>query len=241
MRFRFLATLLAVALSTGSATAGVLTFGDTDCLGQGCYGASNPTAGATLQGLAPDTITLASAAFGHGFPFTPSAGDLPGTDTIFVGSTQTGSHDGYSGSAGRVNGPQVITLDYSSLVGPGKSLSTLTLGIAVDDFQFPSLGQPFTATVNGLVDAALTTQLQALDQGGPMVRFFTIGLDPAVDPGNHILTLSINQGGDGGDGWAVDYLTIGATTTAVPEPTTIAMLALGLAGLAAAGGPRFAK
>src|SRR6185436_12287375 len=107
---------------------------------QGCYGASNPTAGATLQGLAPDTITFASAAFGHGYPFTPGAGDLPGTDTVFVGSTQTGSHDGYSGSAGRVNGPQVITLDYSSLVGPGQSLGTLTLGVAADDFQFPDLG-----------------------------------------------------------------------------------------------------
>jgi hypothetical protein len=94
--------------------------------------------------------------------------------------------------------------------------------------------------VNGVVNAALTAQLNALNQGGPIVRFFTIGLDPTVDPGNHILTLSIDEGGDGGDGWAVDYLTVGATVagTAVPEPSTWAMLALGLGGLAAAAARR---
>jgi len=235
MRTLFPVMLLAAAFATVPGHATVLTFGDEDCLGQGCYGASDPTAGATLQGLAPDAITLATNAFGHGFPFTPDAGDFAGTDTMFVGSTQTGAHDGYSGSAGRVNGPQVLTLDYSSLISSGQSLATLTLGIAADDFQFPAFGQPFTASVNGVANAALTAQLEAFNQGGPIVQFFTIGLDPTVDPGNHILTLSIDEGGDGGDGWAVDFLTAGVTTAAtgaVPEPSTMAML--GLAGLVAA-------
>jgi len=233
MRLHVYALVLMVALCPVVGYAGTLTFGDMDCLGQGCYGVTDPTTGATLQGLAPNTITLASSFFGHGFPFSPSIGDFAGTDTIFVGSTQTGFHDGYSVSAERVNGPQVFTLDYSSLIGPGQSLSTLTLGIAADDFQFPVFGQPFTASVNGSVSAALTTQLNALNQSGPVVQFFTIGLDPTVDTGNRILTLSINEGGDGGDGWAVDYLTIGATTTSsVPEPNTILFLASGLAGLA---------
>jgi hypothetical protein len=240
MRSRVFAMLLAGTLSPALAQASSLTFGDLDCLGLGCYGASNPTAGATLEGLAPGAITLATTGFGHAFPFAPAIGEFAGTDTIFVGSTQTGFHDGYSVSAPRVNGPQVLTLDYSSLVGPGQLLTTLTLGIAADDFQFPSFGQPFTARVNGVVNAALTAQLNAVDLGGPVVRFFTIGLNPAVDPGNHILTLSIDQGGDGGDGWAVDYLTVGATVTnaAVPEPSTWAMLALGLGGLAAAAARR---
>jgi hypothetical protein len=230
---------LAALLGTLSLQGSVLTFGDEDCLNQGCYGANDPTAGATLQGLASNVVTLASMSFPHNYGFSPSPGEFPGTDTIYVGSTQTSAHDGYSDYSGRVNGPQVLTLNYSSLIGAGQSLSTLTLGIAADDFQFPVFGQPFTATVNGVVDTALTAQLNALNETGPVVQFFTIGINPAVDSGNHILTLSINEGGDGGDGWAVDFLTIGATTTgisATPEPSTMAFLGLG--GLAIAASRR---
>jgi hypothetical protein len=105
-------------------------------------------------------------------------------------------------------------------------------------FQFPSFVQPFTASVNGSVNNPLTTELDSLNLSGPVVQFFTIGLNPGVDLANHILTLSINEGGDGGDGWAVDFLTVGVTTTAsttpVPEPSTMMMLALGLGALAKA-------
>src|ERR1035438_6777168 len=107
MRTRYSALLLVTAAVSGH--AGVLTFGTMDCLGQGCYGASDPTAGANLQGLAPNAVTLASLSFAHAYPFSPSPGDFPGTDTIYVGSVQTGAHDGYSTYAGRVNGPQVLT------------------------------------------------------------------------------------------------------------------------------------
>jgi hypothetical protein len=34
-----------------------------------------------------------------------------------------------------------------------------------------------------------------------------------------VLTLSIDQGGDGGDGWALDYLTVGVTTQQTPTST----------------------
>ena len=37
------------------------------------------------------------------------------------------------------------------------------------------------------------------------------------------------QGGDGGDGWAVDFLTVGVTTT--PEPSAILLAGLGILGL----------
>ena len=40
---------------------------------------------------------------------------------------------------------------------------------------------------------------------------------------SEMLTLSIDEGGDGGDGWAVDFLTVGITSqgAAVPEPATL--------------------
>ena len=174
MRTRFSALVLMLACGAAIGRADLLTYGDEDCLGQGCYGASDPILGATLQGLAAGVVTLANTAFGHGFPFAPGPGDFAGTDQIFVGSTQTAFHDGYSVSPQRINGPQVLTLDYSSLLNPGDTLTSLTLGLAADDFQFPVFGQRFTAVVNGSTDAGLTAQLNALSQTGPVVQFFTI-------------------------------------------------------------------
>ena len=228
------AGLLALAAASApAAQAAVQLYGDEDCLGTGCYGANDPTAGVTLEGLAPGATSTGVGYF-HGYPFTPSPGEFPGTDQIYVGSVQTGAHDGYSVASQRINGPDVFTLDYSGLVGAGKHVTGLTLGIAADDFQFPSAGQPFTATLNGGVATALTNQLNSINEGGPTVQLFTIGLDPALDNLAHTLTLSIDEGGDGGDGWAVDYLTVGVTTAgAVPEPGAWTMMLLGLGGLGA--------
>lgn len=233
MLSRFSALVLVLAGGAILGRADVAIYGTEDCLGTGCYGTSDPTAGATLQGLAPGVVTLATNSYSHGYPFSPSAGDFPGTDQIYVGSTQTAAHDGYSAASQRINGPDVMTLDYSSLLTPGDTLTSLTLGIAADDFQFPVFGQPFIVTVNGSPDAALTTALESLNETGPVVHFFTIGLDPSIDLASHVLTLSIDEGGDGGDGWAVDFLTVGVTETpgAVPEPSAVVSLGLAAAGL----------
>jgi len=211
------------------ALGGIIEYGTENVLGTGTY-PSDPKAGATLQGLAPNVVTDASLFFGHGFPFSPSAGDFPGTDQIYVGSVQTSFHDGYSTSPQRINGPQVLVLNYSSLVPAGQTVSTLTLGIAADDFQFQVFGQPFIASINGTPDAALTAKLNSLNETGPVVHFFTIGIDPSTLLGTKTLTLTIDEGGDGGDGWAVDFLTVGVTTQAiaVPEPSGIALLGCGL-------------
>ena len=223
------AILLAMAtlvFGVASAQAAVMTYGDKDVLnGTGTY-PIDPVTGATLQGLAAGVITFGQPERNHGFPFSPSVGDYPGTDRIYVGSTQTGFHDGYSGSGSRINGPQVITLNYSSLIPAGDVLTTLTLGIAADDFQRPVFGQPFTASINGVTNVALTNLLNSLDQTGPQVQFFTIGIAPSSLLPTNILTLSINQGGDGGDGWAIDFLTVGVTSQPVPEPATLAVFAL---------------
>jgi hypothetical protein len=227
--------IFAALLFLGSAVAladGIDVYGDKDCLGFGCYTTHDPTAGATMQGLAPGTISTATSSFGHGYPFSPGASDFAGTDQIYVGSSQTGSHDGYSTYAGRVHGPQVLTLNYANLV-TGSSVTNLTLGIAADDFQNASFGQPYTATINGITDTALTAHLNALSETGPLVQFFTIGIPLSELSNSNVLTLSINEGGDGGDGWAVDFLTVGVNTaggTAVPEPSTIGVLGAAAVG-----------
>jgi hypothetical protein len=222
-----------MAVSFGSAAhASVLLYGTEDLLGTGTY-PTDPTAGATLQGLAPDAVTFASQSFGHNFPFSPSPGDYPGTDQIYVGSIQTGAHDGYSGAAQRINGPQVITLDYSSLVPVGQQVSTFTLGIASDDFQAAVFGNPFIASINGTVDPVLTATLNSLNESGPITQFLTIGINPTALSGTGILTLTIDEAGDGGDGWAIDFLTAGVTTTPVPEPAGASLLALGALALGA--------
>jgi len=220
-------TMLTCLVTSGSSA--MITYGDMDALGTGAYGSNDPIAGATLQGLAAGTVTFASLVTGHSYPFSPGVGDFSGTDQIYVGATQTAFHDGYSTAGSRVNGPQIFTLDYSSLIPPGSHVGTLTLGIAADDFQFPTFGQPFTASINGTDNAALTAALNSLNQTGPLVQFFTIGIDPAALTSNHQLTLAINQLGDGGDGWAVDFLTVGVTTTTsmspVPEPAATSLWA----------------
>ena len=212
-----------------SLSAQVITYGDVDVLGTGTYSV-DPTADATLTGLAPGVITVGGPEVGHGFPFSPEVDDFPGTDQIYTSSAQTTTGDGYSAFAGRLAGPQVITLDYASLVPAGRIVDTLTLGIAADDFQFPRFGQPFTASINGTANTALATQLNALDQTGPQVQFFTIGIDVGTLLPSHTLTLSIDQAGDGRDGWAIDFLTVGVTT--VPEPSSLLLLTiLGVCGL----------
>lgn len=52
---------------------------------------------------------------------------------------------------------------------------------------------------------------------------------------DRVLKLSIDEGGDGGDGYAVDFLTVGVTSAPVPEASTTVslglLLALGFGGL----------
>lgn len=217
--------LCVVAVLAGSvnAFAGVLEYGDRDMCNTGVYG-TDPTAGATLQNLAVGATSLGINIYGHGFPFAP-ASDFAGTDQIYVGSVQTGGHDGYSNSPQRINGPQSISMDYSSLI-TGAGVQSLTLGFMADDFQNSVFGQPFTARINGVVNDALTTLLNSLNQTGPLLQFVSVGVDVSTLDPSHVLTLTIDQAGDGGDGWAIDFLTIGVTE--VPAPGTATLFLAGL-------------
>ncbi len=197
----------------------VATYGDRDLVGFHYPPGAEPTRGARLTGLAPGAITLSAEGFGHGFPFKPGDNqpdgveDYPNTDQIFVGSNQTASHDGYAQFDSRKQGPATFSLDYSKLVPAGARITTLTLGIAIDDVQFAMWGQPFNASINGRQDRAISSELNKIDDTGPMTRFFSAGIDPATLSPDHILRVAIDEGGDGGDGFAVDFLTVGVTAT----------------------------
>jgi len=219
---------LGLGLLTSTSSAGILQYGDADLVGTGTYPV-DPKTGATLEGLVADAVTFGAPGVTHFFFFAPAPGDFPGTDEIYVGSSQTVMHDGYSTFPLRVAGPQILTMDYSSLVPSGKTIQTLTLGIAVDDMEYPTWGNPFTASINGSVHAALTNVLNGLNQTGPQTQFFTIGIAPALLLPSHVLTLSIDEGGDGGDGWAVDFLTIGVL---VPEPSCLTLFGIAITLLA---------
>ena len=214
-----IASALLLHLATGNAqiSSNSVEYGDEDLCNTGTY-SSDPKAGATLIGLAPNVVTLATHSFGHSFPFAPTPTDYPGTDQIYVGQVQTANRDGYSSYGGRLHGPQTITLDYSGLVPAGQNILTLTLGIGADDFQFPAWGDPFTVMINGATNTALAAAINGLNQTGPYEQFLSIGIDPAALQNNHILTLNISEGGDGGDGWALIFLTIGVTTSSNAPP-----------------------
>ncbi len=227
---------------------GVLEYGDEDQAGAGPYSGGfnpvgfDPKAGAVLSGLAPGAFTQGAQSGGHDeFKTRPTAGDFAGTDIIHVGSTFTTlAHDGYAGQylngiAG-VKGPDTFLLDYSSLLPAGSTLQTLTLGIAADDFQQLKYGQPFTASINGMVNPALSNKLNNLTLTDPSDLFFTFGVDPTLLTSSNVLSLSVDEGGDGGDGYAVDFLTVGVTSAPAPVPeasstASFGLLALGLGGM----------
>lgn len=232
--------LAATALSLGVhpvQAQAVQEYGSENLLGTGTY-SSDPKAGATLYGLSAGTVTNSDKSFLHDYPFSPSPGDYAGTDQIYVGTTQTVVHEGYSGYSGRIPGPQIISMDYSTLLPAGQQIKTLTLGIAADDFEYPAFGNPFSATLNGIASPGLTTELNSLSEAGPNTHFFTFGVDPSLLNSSNKLVLSINEGGDGGDGWAVDFLTLGVTTTpsTAPVPESSTYVSLGLLLALGAGG-----
>jgi hypothetical protein len=217
-----------------NAIASVIVYGDKDILGTGTY-TVDPTTNAVLSGSLPGVSSLGYygiSGLSHGFPFSPSATDFPGTDQIFVGSNHTANRDGYASYATR--GPLIAHLDFSSIVPVGQRVTTLTLGIGFDDFQQPFFHQPFVLKINGVLDNALTNLANSFDQTGPRVSFATIGVDPTILGGNNDFVLSIDQAGDGGDGWAVDFFTLGVTSSgsAVPEPSSAAITAAFLMGSA---------
>jgi hypothetical protein len=220
-----------LCLMTVNSWAAWMEYGDEGLFYGNTY-SSDPKSGATLEGLATDISTKATLIENAGFTF-PAVPDYPGTDTIYIGSTVAVNGDGYWSISSKNYIPQEVSFDYSSLLPSGNKLETLTLGIAGSDFQFSAFNNPFYVWVNGIRNTTLESVIEGLDVGGPMVQFFTIGIDPNTLLSSNILNLKIDEGGNGGDGWAVDYFTVGVTSSPkdVPEPSSIFLALTGFAGI----------
>ncbi len=215
MRRRLSSFAVPVALClAASAQAEVKVFGDKDLLGFGQYSSDPPEWGARTEGLKPGEVKTGIFKTFHNFPFTPTPEDFPGTDQVYVGSNQSASLDEYANYGGRQKGPQTFKLDIGDLLSGGKP-QTLTLGIMFDDLQQPTHGQPFVVTVNGqrldAMNQAINQQNLRDKENRPSTVFISAGLDPSILQSGNTLEVVIDQEGQGGDGWAVDYLTVGVT------------------------------
>lgn len=101
------------------------------------------------------------------------------------------------------------------------SLVFRTAGIA--DFR-----GPWNVTVNGNLAGTIPTNVSANAFQEVLTRTFVI--DPLWLTGNDLVALNTN----GGDGFSIDYSELTLNVSAVPEPSTLLLLAGGLAVLGAA-------
>gem|GEM_PF-3584919 len=147
----------------------------------------------------------------HSWPFPiPDADDPAGTDTVLVPSSYSGNAvDGYASSVGSDYSrhfPEPLTLVFDPY---GYSVDDAMLQLFVDDFQAPSWGTVFQATLDGIDAPFLSDLLNGLDQTGPIGKLITADIPgeflPLIQDG--ILTLYIDDPVTGtGDGFAIDFV-----------------------------------
>jgi hypothetical protein len=182
--------------------SGIAIYGTENFFGQGYPAKANPYEGATLTGLAANASTVAISKFVAPTTFAPTTSDYPGTNQIYVGSDQTPG-------VNQVAGPQVFSLDYSALTKLSRPIKTFTLGIATDGFENPTTNIPYTVSINGVVNTALTSILNNLNDADRVEQYVSIGIDPAQLLASKVLTISIDSPGNDVSGWAVNFLTVG--------------------------------
>lgn len=175
----------------------VVRVGDIDNLGFGWPVGFNPFSGQSTPS--------------HGYPWTPGAGDPPGTDRIMVVSSYAGSPpagaDGYTSSTSRPdNLPQAITLTYDLM---GSVPTSAVLQLFVDDFQAPVWAASYQVTLDGTRATFLEDVLNSLVQTGPIGKLITVPVPPELVDllADGELAILIDDPVTGaGDGFAVDFV-----------------------------------
>jgi len=199
------------------AAAKILVFGDKDLFGSQYPNGVDPTTGAQLSGLQPGQVSTATQTYDYNDNFTPNFGDLggqtdyPGTDQLYVASNTTPQMNQIQ------RGPQVISMDYSSQVPPGQAVSGLTLGMSITGFDAQETQQTYSVWINNQIDVPLSRYINSVELGAHATQFFAIGVDPQLLLPNNTLTLKIDSTGSQNPlAWAIDFLTIGVTTSPAP-------------------------
>lgn len=202
-----LLTALCMLFAATAVSAQVWIIGDDDGYGLGIpNGADHPFNGSTAN---YDGRSAAEAAATDGAQFT---------------DTYSTTHPGYGPQAGTV-----ATFTFSGL-GPGWTEGNMIFDMA--DFQASTFGA-VAVTFNGVV------QNWAFNDGFPSTRVRAFSLEQAVIDSINLtgqLIVSIDRNGSG-DFYGFDYAALSndlgitevPTIPAVPEPSTYAMMALGLA------------
>jgi hypothetical protein len=111
-------------------------------------------------------------------------------------------------------------------------------GSQFTDLQTPSLTYPQSLVPSNAKDlGALLPGLTGIGSGNYFIANITISIDPLAAPGVYTLQNVISGGktafifNDAGTGFAIPAATYTVTVLPVPEPSTVAFVGIGLAGL----------